>query len=331
MNNKLLRKAFDLYKLVSINTGELSEGKYKIDLSALTGKDLVAILNFIEIYDEQPYFTIQDLFPQFWTYANHNTNRKWGAGTFNNIIMMFDAYNRKTGKDQTAYLGILFPHLAKRIIDEFPEFDVQTYLDIEKAHQYISNDLLEAAQRRVLSYLVELSKTDSVDDWLATWKLLEGNSEFISRELLIKLTKKLDVEFYIEVMNYINRDYTLSLQQIKHRDAELIENIIHQSNFGIHDLAYILRLGAKDGFRIKLFFDIINRSKYDPEMVKYLRGFIYFGLGFFMLDDELKPMDSQYRRVAWPSNVTPVHLDDLDIKYQKVWQRIFNEFQVIPQ
>ena len=325
MSKELIRKAFDLYKLVSLNNGELSEEQYKIDLSVLTGKDLVKILEFIEKYDEQPYFTIEDLFPQFWLAVS-------GKRTFpiNAIIQMFIAYHKKTGKDETAYLGILFPYLVKRMLNELPFNDI-VYLEIERAHHYISNDLLEEAQKRVIAYLIEASKTESMDDWMATWKLLEEKSEFLSTELLIKLTKKLDIEFYLEVMDHMTKDYSLNLQQIKHRNAEAIENIIHQSKFDIYDLAYIFRLGAKEGFRIKLFFDIINRSKFDPEMVKYLRGFIYFGLGFFMLDDDLKPMSSQYQKVAWPSNVTPMHLDDVDIKYQKVWQRIFGEFNVIPQ
>ena len=73
---------------------------------------------------------------------------------------------------------------------------------------------------------------------------------------------------------------------------------------------------------------------------QYLRNFLYSGQWtislkwtrsiYFILDAEMKPMDQNYKEIAWPNGFYPFRDWQSVEPLAKVWGPIFAEFDLVP-
>ena len=311
----LLKQAWNFYKLAQIEE-EISQANYQKFIRAIgavgsapVGK-ILDVFNFINKYNDQPYFKLEDLLPEL-----SKLTKDWGYESTINIA------NKKN--ISSTLISQIITYSIEQHLKQLSHLNVTEYLDIEKIQELIPNDLLVRAQKRVILGLLRSARDDrtNVEELIQEFARLRKKSRVFPAPFLMELSKKIGLDFHVEIMHRDGQDWIY------------LNNIINQPKhqWSVYDVAILFNNWShhkiKDSSLLKR---IIQHS--DIEVKAYMRGWIYFsenGLESFMLDEDMRPMNILYRSIEWPERVKIWKASEW-FKYESEWQKIFEEFHVIP-
>jgi hypothetical protein len=144
-----------------------------------------------------------------------------------------------------------------------------------------------------------------------------NNTKKFPKEFLQRLIKHFGLENYFNVATQLKPGKLTSVwkkDKLDRFDVRLLVGKGGVWNYqGISQIFDNLTLGGKEMLRRYLFMDY--SSSKDP---------------FFMLDDELRPMDANYKAIPWPAEFKIIKVDEAAEPYASQWQKIFQEFNIIP-
>lgn len=331
---KLLKKAWLFYKLAEDDEAQAIKKQYddfiaSLSTSSATIPTLTQIMRFINNFHDLPYFKVEDL-----EEAVYNLYIQFTSGNDNKYATLY-TMNRTLRSEGSpkAITSHLMSYIVRRLLNEYKLKEAKEYIDLERVRGEISVDVMEEAQRRIILHLLRLSRSDDADaqqqlhdDWLE----LRRNSAKFPSQWLDELSKKFGPDFYATVMSFqdaliANRDRISNLRDKK----EVLD---------IYDVAYLL--GKHREFTGEQMQSIIQRAT--DEAKKYMRRFLwsdryidnvneFWKAPHFMLDEEMMPMDLNYKNINWPEHIRAYRLSqEITGPEKEAWSKLFNEFQVIP-
>lgn len=319
------QKCWNFYRQAS---EEAEKKEYDEELGLLKAAGMMNredVIPFILKYQDKPYFNIDNLLgPTFpWLFG----------GIYDTYISLHDAYARELqGKEMKR-------DLIKKIINYKAEHhylapDAEMlcgdYLDLEKVQAMVGPEVIKRAQKKMILRWIRLSRSDQphdMDDLKEGWKLVYDNSQLISQQFLQELAKKFGMEFYLNVMGGVD----IPLEHLP-------EDLLNKNDITAYDVALFFNRVAT--FSGKFFKKLLEKIKSNLELQNFVRGYIYAdkyfsskgqNIKFFILDEDLNPMDQNYNNIPFSSNITALRLRNMPEEDAEVWRKIFDEFGVIPQ
>lgn len=302
-----MREAIKFWKAAEIIDEAKEKEEYERDLKnlSLPSTGLQYIEEFIEQFRRQPYF---DKDKVFIVYADKV------IGHMANFDAMRD-YLSDNDDDLVEYVIDRFLDLPDTILND------EEYLRLEVSG-FLKDNYVRKAQEKVVKYILSQDRvehshygTDVADDLGNLWR----HSKKFDKKFLERLIKHFGPETYAEVMaNEMQPD-------------KQFRDTLNKKTLNIYDIASLLKTLDRGHFRKDEFISMLKKA--DDRAKEYLRTFLYNGGGenYFMLDEEMKPIDKEYKQISIPSLIRPIfNWRDLSQARQKQWHQIFNEFQIIP-
>lgn len=204
--------------------------------------------------------------------------------------------------------------------------NVDRYLALEKA-KALDPHILQDYQRLLVQYIMAGLKRwrESSDD--ASWfylfrdaiRTLYLSSTKFPRNLLDGLIKRFGVDEYHKFV-------------ASEKSGQNWMELIKQPVLSQWDVSIILDLGT-------LTKDVMEQvtQKADAKAREYLRSFVYWAGGrdhnapntYFILDEELHPMNMFMEKREWPATTYPMHFDWLSDEMKQVWGPIVADFGLV--
>lgn len=322
---KWVKQAWEFYK--SARTDEEAAAEYKefIAHHLLSASNDIVYFH-IALDQNRPYFNIKDFL---------QPNAYW-------LLWSLNALAIQLGEQHIP--RAIRPELIKEIINYkaslmlSKELRTGNYLDIEQTKNLVAPELMERAKRKIIMRLIGLftrAQKSGMDthgglgkELIIEWRELYQNSKEISHEFLEELIKRFGMDFYVDAIEQSHSN-KMTLQKFLTKNKDDIT---------IYDIALLFNyvwLTAKD------FKYVLNKIQHNHELRNFVRGYVYSGNSYgyssergdtpyFMLDESLKPMNDLYKTIAFPDQISPIHLHNVSEKYYDRWQQLFDEFHLIP-
>ena len=301
----LLKQAWCFYRLA---TEELSEAKYKDKVNALGIMGSTLIIDIIADYQNEPYFRAEDFKEAIKEFSKRFVR-------LDNILRILEARGINY-----ATIAKLMTYLVEGLLEYDNELWGHGYLIIEGLSSLISTELINKVKHKIIMKMARgLNQEDNKEQHilaLETFRDLYERSTLIPKDFLIAIAKKMGLHVYFEAMTSIGME-SLDL------DSLLKEH--HQWDIWKVALLYNYYVEKAIDLSVNIIKQIINES--DSEAKEYMRRWLYAGSDHlpFMLDEDMQPMSKYYIHRNWPQGYLSIHHN-----YNKDWQRIFEEFHVIP-
>lgn len=315
------QKCWNFYRQAS---EEAEKKEYQDDLNSTISywmNDRNHVLHFILKYQDKPYFNIDSLL---------RPNFAWLFGGLYDLYISLHDFQAPDLQDKEIKRAIVKKIINYKVETQFlaPGEDMYCgdYLDLEKVHAMVSDDVIKRAQQRMILRWIRLSRSDrSYDksDLKEGWELIYAHSQLIPQQFLEELAKRFGMEFYLSVMKPIKT------QGFAGRD--LVENLLNQNEINEYDLAVLFE--SDIWFSGKHFQQLLDKVAPHSNLREFVRGYLYVHTDYYMLDEDLKLIDKNYQLVSMPLLIKPVHLNGplVHKSEQKIWQKIFDDFKVVPQ
>lgn len=206
---------------------------------------------------------------------------------------------------------------------------------------FASTEIIKNLQRRAILAIMKLFRKSQQEDgeeyeWVLQeeWqKYYSMQPEFIARSFLLELAKTFGTDFWEKISNLPSK-WINEQEKIYQHVPQLMKDPEHiWTDKDIELLFRDLRYGAMTGEELKRVVEKANTKGRN-----HLRQFIYRNVDneqMFMLDEDMHPLGSDYQAMAWPERVVPMKLSvlrglDAEGKYAPIWEKIFEEFHVVP-
>ena len=318
------QKCWNFYRLASEAEEVPGEVVYKnfIDmLKTYVTADRDSVIKFILKFQDQPYFKIEDLLaPNFaWLFG----------GLYDLYISLHDAYARELqGKEMKRELikKIINYKVETQFLAPGEDMYCGDYLDLEKVHAMVSDGVIKRAQQRMILRWIRLSRSDQPhdeSDLKEGWELIYNHSQLIPQQFLEELAKRFGMKFYLSVMKPIKTQGIIP--------RNLVENLLDQKEINEYDLAVLFE--SDIWFSGKHFQKLLDKIAPYPNLREFVRGYLYIHTDYYMLDEDLKLINKNYQLVSIPLLIKPIHLNGplVHKSEQEIWQKIFDDFKVVPQ
>ena len=321
---------------------EKTQQNYNIDLAALPDLFWSDLFDFVREWQKEPYFKLKDLDQALYAFTNKNSLN------INAVLNNIDTFN-------------LLPEMTHYIVDYCVKAMMswwQTGLDtnqmlysgvieeIKDLLPFASDDLIKKLQRGAILSMLRLFKKSQQseereaeywrhrleDDWEDHYMM---SDPLIPRPFLLELAKTFGGDFW-EKMGLSTGNAPRHIEDIspyQHVPGLMNDPEHIWTDKDIEILFRDLRYGAITGDELRQIIEKANgRGR------NYLRAFLYRDAehgALFMLDEDMKPLGQEYQTLPWPEEVVPMKLSilrglDREGKYAPVWEKIFEEFHVIP-
>lgn len=318
MNVKhLLKQAFKFYRLaaptVSPTESIWTKEDYDEFVHELPHHTLSQIIDVIGVYHNKEYFKLS-------TFLLQIALSRIGYGILETVKEL------QKHNIPEPIIREIATYIADKIL-ESDSFDKNDYFFIEKVANWIPRETLAKAQKKIIMKLISAFQNDmkrleqgpvfyNYRSAEGLWFDLYSMSTTLPKEWLVELAKRFGVDFY----SYTNAHIVEEQKKYYLNEKEKLN---------IYDVASLLyRSLTSDEMK-----EIINKA--DKEAFEYMRRFLYSDFDFvkndYMLDENGKLMDDNYKTVDWPPLVkaeTVKSITNQDIKDK--WMKIFEEFNVIP-
>ena len=313
---KIIDKVLLFRKLAEEKNDIWTKEDYDTFVSEIDNHYQSQIITIISEYQNKPYFKLEDFL---------------NALNTENVSMLL--YNLKNNypKIKEEIIKKIMTYCAEHMVKG--GMSAAVYIHLEDIKDYIPQDILIKAQRKVIFNLMfainrarlwdrrgdYMRVSGAMDAARKGWQILYNQSKTFPKAWLEELAKVFGVDFYVDAFG-----------DSFNKPENQINKIKNQDKLTIHDIALLYKY--EGSFRRQEFIDMIDKS--DDEAKQYMRSWLYTDYGGkrrFMLDDEMKPMNDMYKTVEWGGLIVPIHLYSLYSEDQKKWHDIFDAYKLVPQ
>ncbi len=198
------------------------------------------------------------------------------------------------------------------------------YLQLENTCNFDQADLRKA-QAKIIKDIVDGAHSPDPEDIkqsIADMIRLMNEAYWLNAQFKERLAKHLGPGFYARVMSGGGAAKPLTTKEWQEKKS-----------YTPHDIARMFAQQSQQSSgmgRGRFLSHVLNKA--DEKARQYLRSFLYSnGYKLFMLDEEMRPMDENYKRISWPQQIFPVlNWNELMKEDKEKWFNVFSEFQVVP-
>lgn len=307
--------------------------EYHDELALLPSKDYKAIGDFILIWGPESFFAKDEekIFTMFAENILTTSDFELRPILFRTKEALGGDY--RTEKLKSFILKYFVDHyIDKMTIERFIALDAIGSLSPKFGLpvEYVRRAALEMF-KKISDLYNEGDETKALNDMGRMFA-----SRLISQELIEKVAKRMGADFYAKLKSKVLAPTSYAGED--HRPKRL-NDLRNKEKLTVFDVAELLyNDGRGNGiFTSAEFQNMLNKS--DDKAKNYLRSFLYWSMnkdgvwlrsGAFMLDDEYKPMNIEYKNIPFPANFYAVKdwSATLTPKEQQEWAKIFADFKV---
>lgn len=328
--NKLFNKAIEFYKLAGMfddpDIGDKEKEhliqQYKTELKTLPTKTLKEVGSFIWMWYSEPIFE----FDKVMTILAEKMLEK--HPNYYNVVQN---YVELVGTIYLSWHQKIDAFVAKYYIDHATEINIVSYKVLEGII-LLPPEYLRKAQAAILKKISDdFNSEHSVynSNAIAELEGLYNTSTKFPKSFLEQFAKHLGPEVYAMLMR--------NTQRTNHTYVNEMKRIHDKEKLSLHDIVELVVMVAygKNEFTGPMLQDWLTRT--DQRGKDYLRSFLYtvelYRENFrFMLDDEYKPINDDYKNIPWPSGKFYIATwSNMPEEEQIKWGKIFADFKVVPR
>lgn len=246
------------------------------------------VIKFIRHNQDEPFFKIDDF----------TAPLPWLTNSGGPRILM--RYLLQQGIHKDLIKQILTSYIKSYHLQKI-DIGVSEYLDIEEAREYLPQEVLEKAQRKVILHLMKNVR------WLEKIKLMPEETEkekqdkekkysmemgTLRAELdhLMSSSKRFPKEFIDELGKRFGLDFYLNWRMTKSQKDNT------KKQLDTHDVALIIQQQMLTNTKLG---DLMMKATEDAK--SYMRGLLWTGPDInFILDSEDLPINSDMKKIEWP-------------------------------
>lgn len=295
------------------------EQDYKNDLANI-GPQVNDYVKFMDEWENSPLFKLEDIIDGLMTSIRTHAPS------------LYDRLGGWYRKSEHRLKEELVDKVVNIIIENYirytDTFTLKDYLDVIPYKHSVELGLGKVMAQKVVEEVLKMVdeyQSGNMDDqsqfnMIEQLKRLDREFGWLDRRVVDELIKKFGVDVYVKI-----RTHPIS-------DVEYLQ----ATELSVFSVARILEQNSYSGHS-KLILLLIEKG--DAEAREYLRSFVYNaglshkgGPGFFILDEQMTPIDEHYKEVKWPDYVALIKLSNLpdDRPFKQQWKKMLEEFNVIP-
>ncbi len=258
---------------------------------------------------------------------------------FDKVIGMFANTLFSTYTNDTLYQILHSSPIAYGLEDRYRDkiklfltkYYIDNYFDRIKAYDMngfdevsqLPKDYLRKAKFEIVNKIIKDFEAGHILLVVDELKYLRLASSF-DNKFIERLAKKLSPAIYANIMPHDEERYAYEPS-----NAEVAMNTFNrQDKLDMYDIARILLI--KDDLTPKYFNEILQKA--DEKGKEYLKGFLYFDMekgDYFMLDEEMKPLNIELKNIPFPPKFIMVaNRDEMGNSKEKMkWSEIFADFK----
>lgn len=211
-------------------------------------------------------------------------------------------------------------YIIQRYIDNYlDKIDIVDYLALETMDLPLGPEYYRKVQMSIIKGIIDMAQNQPIMSSSQLAHLMTYSTK-LDKQFLLRLAKHLGPDYYAKVMEN---------QSGKH--VPIKNEMESKEKLTSYDIARLFNSKSEGIGRKRFMTWMIDKA--DEKGKNYLRTFLYQGDGdqYFMLDEQMKPMDTNYNIIKWPQQIKPIlHWSTLPQEIQDKWSNMFADFKIVP-